>query len=145
MSVKATNGVRNLFMVDSWSLLVLFSVHVVSKVKLYQIIQENVGQEVMIRSVLNRNNQHWRTRRYGTGSGSDRAPPERALSKAPGRSRSRYRINVACFDLASYADRRTKMARRKNLWVVGFRSRFVVDRRLNYFFTTIRVALYSSG
>src|SRR5262245_1234788 len=115
MSVKATNGVRNLFMVDSWRLLVFFSVHVASKVTLYQIIQDNVGQEDVNRSDLNRNNQQWRKRRYGTGSGSDRAPPEMALSKAPGRYRSRYRTNVACFDLASYADRRTMMARRKNL------------------------------
>jgi len=52
---------------------------------------------------LNRNTQHWDTRRYGTGSGSDRAPSERALSMAPGRYRSRYRTNVACFDLATRA------------------------------------------
>jgi tetratricopeptide (TPR) repeat protein len=48
---------------------------------------------------LNRNNQHCYTRRYGTGSGSDRAPAERALPQAPGRYRSRYHTNVACFDL----------------------------------------------
>src|SRR5262245_32616646 len=98
MSVKATNGVRNLFMVDSWSLLVLFSVHVVSKVKLYQIIQENVGREDMNLSALK-----------------------------------------------SSADGGNRDGSKEIFRVVGFRSRFVVDRRLNYFFTTIRVALYSFG
>src|SRR6266545_5043340 len=44
---------------------------------------------------LNRARQHWHTRRYGTGSGSDRAPAERALRRAPGRYRSRYRT-AAC-------------------------------------------------
>src|SRR5262249_35170203 len=95
--------------------------HVVSKVTLYQIIHENVGQEDMNRSDLNRNNQHWRTRRYGTGSGSDRAPAEMAFPQAPGRYHSRYRTNAACFGLASSADGRTMMARRKKFgsWVLG--------------------------
>src|SRR5262245_38538830 len=55
---------------------------------------------------LGRNNQHWYARRDGTGSGSDRAPAERALAKAPGRYRSRYRPNVARFDLESAGRRR---------------------------------------
>src|SRR5215470_4163759 len=32
---------------------------------------------------LNRTTQHWDTRRYGTGSGSDRAPAERPLREHP--------------------------------------------------------------
>src|SRR5262245_46202546 len=98
MSVKAINGVRNLFMVDSWKLLVLFSVHVVSKVKLYQIIQENVGREDMNLSVLK-----------------------------------------------SSADGGNRDGSKEKFWVLGIRSRVLVHRRLNYFFTIIRVALYSSG
>jgi hypothetical protein len=43
-------------------------------------------------ALLNRNSQHRDTRRYGTGSDSDRAPTERALSRAPGRYRSRYHV-----------------------------------------------------
>src|SRR5215813_2653963 len=65
-----------------------------------------INDWTITRGALNRNNQHWHTRRYGTGSGSDRAPAERALSKAPGRYRSRYRTNVACFDLERIGSRR---------------------------------------
>src|SRR6266511_3671187 len=43
---------------------------------------------------LNRARQHWHTRRYGTGSGSDRAPVEALSPPAPGRYRSRYRTKV---------------------------------------------------
>src|SRR5262247_1537813 len=49
---------------------------------------------------LNRARQHWRTRRYGTGSGSERAPVESLSPPAPGRYRSRYRTNVTWSDLA---------------------------------------------
>ncbi len=48
---------------------------------------------------LNRARQHWHTRRYGTGSGSDRAPVEALSPPAPGRYRSRYRTNVTWFML----------------------------------------------
>src|SRR5262245_22986863 len=64
------------------------------------------GCRVYSMKELSRNNQHWYTRRYGTGSGIDRAPAESALSRAPGRYRSRYRTNVACFDLGSAGRRR---------------------------------------
>src|SRR5262245_65143169 len=40
---------------------------------------------------LNQGAQDW----YGTGSGSDRAPTERALSMEPGRYRSRYGAGLA--------------------------------------------------
>src|SRR6266542_3057662 len=51
---------------------------------------------------LNQSKQHWYTRRYSTGSGSDRVPPsKRLLCKVPGRYRSRYCTNVAWFDLES--------------------------------------------
>src|SRR5215510_10994357 len=44
------------------------------------------------------------TRRYGTGSGSDRAPSKAHSPQAPGRYRSRYctvvYTNVGCSDLA---------------------------------------------
>src|SRR5215510_7080040 len=53
-----------------------------------------------------RNNQHWHTRRYGTGSGSDRAPAEKALSKAPGRYRSRYRTD--CCPVYTFENRSNK-------------------------------------
>src|SRR5262245_29082679 len=48
---------------------------------------------------LNRARQHWRARRYGTGSGSDRAPVESLSPPAPDRYRSRRRTNVTWFDL----------------------------------------------
>src|SRR6266498_4033086 len=64
---------------------------------------------------LNRARQHWHTRRYGTGSGSDRAPAERALRRAPGRYRSRYRTNVTWFDLVlRTAIKRAKAKRAKS-------------------------------
>ncbi len=43
---------------------------------------------------LNRARKHWHTRRYGTGSGSDRVPVEALSPPAPGRYRSRYCTNV---------------------------------------------------
>ncbi len=50
--------------------------------------------------ISRKSKQHWYTRRYSTGSGSDRVPPsKRLLCKAPGRYRSRYCTNVAWFDL----------------------------------------------
>src|SRR5262245_53170428 len=57
---------------------------------------------VAMTALLDRARQHWRTRRYGTGSGSDRAPTDRALRRAPGRYRSRYRTNVTWFDLVPF-------------------------------------------
>jgi len=53
-------------------------------------------------TALNRARQHWRTRRYGAGSGSDRARTDRALRRAPGRYRSRRRTNVTWFDLVLF-------------------------------------------
>jgi hypothetical protein len=50
---------------------------------------------------LNRARQHWRTRWYGTGSGSDRVPVESLSPPAPGRYRSRYCTDVTWFDLVS--------------------------------------------
>src|SRR5215510_3407111 len=49
--------------------------------------------------ILNRSRQYRDTRRYGTGSGSDRVPDEALSQPAPGRYRSRYRTNVTWFDL----------------------------------------------
>jgi len=43
--------------------------------------------------------ERWDEHRYGTGSGSDRAPSKAASPLAPGRYRSRYRTDAACFDL----------------------------------------------
>ncbi|MEO6725585.1 MAG: M20/M25/M40 family metallo-hydrolase, partial [Blastocatellia bacterium] len=40
---------------------------------------------------LNKNKQHWDTRGYGTGSGSDLVLPERTPYESPGRYRSLYR------------------------------------------------------
>ncbi len=48
---------------------------------------------------LNRARKHWHTRRYGTGSGSDRVPVKALSPPAPGRYRSRYCTNVTWFDL----------------------------------------------
>src|SRR6266542_5600233 len=58
---------------------------------------------------LNRDRQHWHTRRYGTGSGSDRVPVESPAPPAPGRYRSRYRTNVTCFNLGSRIERRSEL------------------------------------
>ncbi|MGH9768401.1 MAG: carboxypeptidase regulatory-like domain-containing protein [Blastocatellia bacterium] len=44
---------------------------------------------------LNRTRKHWDTRRYSTGSDSDRAPCGEGASRVPGRYRSRYCTNVA--------------------------------------------------
>src|SRR5262245_40109918 len=49
------------------------------------------------RIALNQSARRW----YGTGSDSDRAPTERALSMEPGRYRSRYRTDLARGDGAS--------------------------------------------
>src|SRR6266540_3126462 len=54
---------------------------------------------ILMGAMLNRARQHWDTRRYGTGGGSDRAPVEALSPPAPGRYRSRYRTNVTWLDL----------------------------------------------
>jgi hypothetical protein len=43
---------------------------------------------------LNRNNRHWDTRRYSTGSDSDLVLAVAAISESPGRYRSLYYINL---------------------------------------------------
>src|SRR6266498_3985422 len=71
--------------------------------QIFHVIPEQVkdvrGRWVRQASSLNRARQHWHTRRYGTGSGSDRAPVEALSPPAPGRYRSRYRTNVTWFNL----------------------------------------------
>src|SRR6266545_1071445 len=57
-----------------------------------------------------------RARRYGTGSGSDRAPAERALRRAPGCYRSRYRTNVTWFDLVDHHEAPRTVIK----WMYGF-------------------------
>jgi hypothetical protein len=42
-----------------------------------RVLESLIGAEwvsLQVFALLNRTNQHWDTRRYGTGSGSDRAP-----------------------------------------------------------------------